>query len=78
MKKIPAYGLFMTIPEQCWVMNYSVRKARAHCKAGLLNYLLSPVTVTTWRFDIPKLICTQSSHMAPSSSHGAPVCLPPQ
>lgn len=78
MKKIPALGLFMTVPEQCWVMNYSVRKVSAHCEAGLLNYLLSPIRVTTRRFDIPKLICTQSSPMAHSGSRGAPVSLPPQ
>lgn len=83
IQKIPAYGLFMTVTEQCWVMNYSVwlsreRKAKAHCEAGLPNYLLSPVTITTWRFDIPKLIWTQSSPMAHSGIHGASVSLLPR
>lgn len=76
-KKIPVHGLFMTVSEQGWVMSYSVWLSRVRKgRAGLLIYLLSPVTVTTWGFDIPKLISTQSSPMAPSSSHGAPVCLP--
>lgn len=63
-KNIPAHGLFMTAPEQCWVMNYSVRKARAHCEAGLLNYLLSPVTVTTLEIWHPQ------THLHTILSHG--------